>query len=156
MQAFPDHLDRLEAGESADDIGQEAAGFPLVLFLGAVARNAAAAGRSGWPASDRSDPTPPRWHRALEMLHDGLVVPADDDGATATDPHEADLFRVTRGLALPILEGRHRSILWCHGSVEDPLPAGDVAMVSIGLGLEGVPIEWRAVPGRAINGGPSA
>ena len=128
MHAAPDHLDRLEAGESAHDIGQEAAGFLLVLVLGAVARNAAAAGRSGWSASDRSDPTTPRWYRALEMLHDGLIVPADDDGATGTDPDQADPFRVTRGLALPILRGRHRSILSCHGSVDDPLPAGDVAI----------------------------
>jgi hypothetical protein len=52
------------------------------------------------------------------MLHDRLVVPADDDGATGPDPDEADQFWVTRGLALPILERRHRPILSCHDSVD--------------------------------------
>jgi hypothetical protein len=58
------------------------------------------------------------------VLHDGLVIPADDDGATGPDPDEADLFRVTRGLAPPVLECRHHSILSCHDTVDDSLPAG--------------------------------
>ena len=99
----------------------------MLVFV-AVAPNVAAAGWSRSVPSHSIRTTTARRDRALEMLHDGLIVPADDDGATGTDPDQADPFRVTRGLALPILRGRHRSILSCHGSVDDPLPAGDVAI----------------------------
>lgn len=43
MQAAPDYLDGLEAGESVDDIAQEAPKLLLVPLLRPVARNAAAA-----------------------------------------------------------------------------------------------------------------
>lgn len=86
MLAAPDHLDGLEAGEVIDDIAQEAPGLLIVLLLRPVARDAAAAGGSGWSASHRSDGTTPGRYPALEVHHDGLVTPADHDGAIGPYP----------------------------------------------------------------------
>ena len=122
MQPAPDHLDCLEAVESADHIAQEAPRLLVVPLLRPVARHAPAAGRSGGSASDGSDRTPPGRHRAGKVLHDGLAAPADDDGVICPHPDEADQLRVTRRLALPILEGCHASIVSCRASEDDRQP----------------------------------
>jgi hypothetical protein len=120
VQAAPDHLDGFEAGESVDDIAQEAPKRLLMLLLRPVSRNAAAAGWSGWSASYRSDSTPFERNAAVEVLRDGLVIPADDDGAIGPYPDQADQLWVSLGLVLLILGAGHRSILGCYVAVNDP------------------------------------
>ncbi len=90
MKTASNHLDDLEAIESADHIGQEAPKFLLMLLLSPVARNSAAARGSGWPPSYRSDPTPLGRYRAAKVLDDGFVSPTHDDGAIYPYPDEAD------------------------------------------------------------------
>jgi hypothetical protein len=110
MQSAPDHLDSLEAGESSDDIGQEAPKLPLVAFLRPGARNAAAAGRAGWSASYGSDPTSLGRYVAVEVLDDRLIDPAHDNRGFRPYPHEAN--QLFRGLVLPIDGCGHRTVLY--------------------------------------------